>query len=256
MRTRTLTQQNNPSLKGKCCLITGAAKRLGKALCLAVAQQGADVVIHYNQSKDDAHCLKDEIISSGSHAWIVQGDLADPVSHENIMSDAIDSAGHIDILINNASVFKSDTIMDMSTDDLLQNIMVHAIGPLNLARKFASQNIPGHIVNMLDSRVADYDKKHISYHLSKRMLSDITRILAVELAPDIAVNAVSPGLILPPEGKDDTWLQRLTNTNPMQKHGQPGDIVDAVLYLLSTSFVTGQTINVDGGRHMKGKMYD
>ena len=97
----------------------------------------------------------------------------------------------------------------------------------------AGQGITGHIVNLLDTRVTVYDKEHASYHISKRVLLTLTRMLALELAPKIAVNGIAPGLILPPAGQDEAYLQRLAHTNPLQRHGGPQDVVDAVLFLLA-----------------------
>jgi len=135
-------------------------------------------------------------------------------------------------------------------------VQVHALAPLTLSRALAKQGRDGHIINMLDSRVTDYDRDHAAYHLSKRMLLTLTRMLAMELAPRIAVNGVAPGLILPPAGKDESYLRDLAHTNPMNRHGGVGDITDAVLYLLTSRFVTGQVMFVDGGRHMRGPLYE
>ena len=110
-------------------------------------------------------------------------------------------------------------------------------------------------MNLLDSRITDYDREHAAYHLSKRMLFALTRMLALELAPRTIVNAVAPGLILPPEGKDEDYLRRMAHTVPLNRHGDAGDIEQAVLFLLRCEFVTGQVIFVDGGRHMEGRVY-
>jgi len=95
----------------------------------------------------------------------------------------------------------------------------------------------------------------VAYHLSKRMLFALTRMMALEFAPRIRVNAVAPGLIIPPPGQDESFLQRLASTNPLGRHGDPADVADAVLYLVGAGFVTGQVIYVDGGRHMRGAVY-
>ncbi len=101
-----------------------------------------------------------------------------------------------------------------------------------------------------------YDKEHASYHISKRVLVTLTRMLALELAPKIAVNAIAPGLILPPVGEDETYLRRWAHANPLNRWGEPKDIVDAMLFLLGSRFITGQILYIDGGYHMKGHMYD
>ena len=145
--------------------------------------------------------------------------------------------------------------MDFTLADLDKNIRVNAFSPLVLSRMLARQEMNGAIVSFLDTRINDYDAEHAAYHLSKRMLYSMTRMLALELAPHIRVNAVAPGLILPPAGKDKTYLERRKHTNPLGSYGDVSQITDTVLFLLANDFVTGQIIFVDGGRHLKGSVY-
>jgi len=225
-------------------------------MALALAQQGARVVIHHNRSEPEAVALCEEIRRLGAAAWRIQGDLADAEQAARVFRDAVAQAGAIDILINNASIFEPDTIWDATEDSLLSNLRIHAIAPLTLAREMAKQGGEGHIINLLDTRVTVYDKKHVSYHISKRVLVTLTRMLALELAPRIVVNGVAPGLILPPAGQDESYLQGLVYTNPLKRHGGPADVTEAVLFLLRSHFITGQILYIDGGYHMKGHMYD
>ena len=132
---------------------------------------------------------------------------------------------------------------------------INAWAPFVLGRALARERRGGCIVNLLDSRITDYDAEHAAYHLSKRMLATLTRMMALEFAPRVRVNAVAPGLILPPPGEDDGYLERLKRTNPLERHGEPADVAEAVLFLARSLFVTGQTIFVDGGRHMRGAVY-
>jgi NAD(P)-dependent dehydrogenase (short-subunit alcohol dehydrogenase family) len=243
-------------LIGRTALITGAAKRLGGAVALALAEQGADIVIHYRRSKQEAAALAERIRQIGTTAWLVQGDLMDPKQTGRLFEQAAAKAGSINILINNASIFDKDTLWETTEDSLWPNLRVHAMAPLVLARALAKQTNTGHIINFLDTRVTCYDREHASYHLSKRVLLTLTRMLAMELAPNIAVNAIAPGLILPPAGKDERYLQELAHTNPLNRHGSPRDITEAVLFLLCSRFITGQVIYVDGGFHMKGRVYE
>ena len=162
----------------------------------------------------------------------------------------------MDILVNNASAYPTDTVMDFSPEALLDSVRLHAAAPLVLARAMAARKPEAaDVVNLLDSRMEDYDRQHASYHLGKRMLWTLTRMLALELAPAIKVNAVAPGLILPPEGKDETYLASLAHTNPLGRVGSLAEIVAAVRLLVESDFITGQVIYVDGGRHMKGCVY-
>lgn len=236
-------------------LVTGAAKRLGRAIALGMAGRGADIVVHYKRSADEANRLADEIRSLGRSAWIVQADLDNPHAAEGLFAKALAQAGPIDILINNASAFPADTLAETTPEAIGSSVNLHAVSPLLLARALAGQGRGGQVVNLLDCRIADYDRLHVSYHLGKRMLFDLTRMLAMELAPAVRVNAVAPGLILPPDGEDESYLDRLAHTNPLNRHGSKDDIVRAVIFLLESPFITGQVIYVDGGRHMKGNVY-
>ncbi len=244
------------SLAGRTALITGAARRLGRAMAMTLAQQGVRIVVHYHRSDQEAAFLCGEIREIGGSAWQVAGDLTDAGRTEAVFQEAAAQAGVIDILINNASSFEQDTLWDASEQSICRNLRIHALAPLVLARKFARQAQAGHIINLLDTRVTVYDREHASYHISKRVLLTLTRMLALELAPHIAVNAVAPGLILPPAGKDESHLEKLAHANPLQRYGKPEDVAQAVLFLLRSRFITGQVIYIDGGYHLKGHVYD
>lgn len=244
------------SLKGKTALITGAARRLGEAMALTLAGEGTNIVAHYHRSERAARALCERIEQQGVSAQPLQADLSDSRQARTLMDQAISRAGPVDILINNASIFDPETLWQITEQSLWRNVQIHAMTPLVLARTLAQQGRCGHVVNMLDTRVTTYDREHAAYHVSKRALLTLTRMLALELAPKIAVNAVAPGLILPPAGEDESYLRKLTHTNPLKRHGEPADVAEAVLFLLRSRFVTGQVIYVDGGYHMKGHTYD
>ena len=249
-------QDTDGHLTGRTELVTGAAKRLGRTISLALAQSGVRLLVHYNRSSQEALALCEKIQQAGGAAWPVCGNLSEPDQAEAVFREAVAKAGPIDILVNNASIFERDTLWEATDQSIRRNLHIHAVAPLILARQFARQGGEGHIVNLLDTRITVYDKEHASYHISKRMLLTLTRMLAQELAPKIAVNAVAPGLILPPEGQDESYLKKLVHTNPLHRHGEAADIVQAVLFLLRSRFITGQVIFVYGGYHMKGHMYD
>ena len=119
----------------------------------------------------------------------------------------------------------------------------------------SESNQNGSVVNILDTRIADQDPSHAAYHMAKRGLFTLTRDLAIEMAPKLRINGVAPGVILPPDGKDESWIEKLKSTNPLQDRGSADDVADAVMYLIKADFVTGQIIYVDGGRHLKGNVY-
>ena len=243
-------------LKQKTALVTGAARRLGRAMAVSLARQGTQVVVHYHSSQAHAAQVQAEIEQAGAQAALCQADLADPGQADALVGRVVDMLGRpLDILINNASIFEEQTLLETTSKALIENMQVHAYAPLALSRAFSQQGHAGHIVNLLDSRVQDYDRLHVPYHLSKRSLLALTRMLAVELAPAVAVNAVAPGLILAPKGQGGDYLEKLAHTNPLNRYGNEQDICEAVLFLLQSEFITGQVIYVDGGRHMKGHMY-
>ncbi|PCJ65826.1 MAG: short-chain dehydrogenase [Candidatus Hydrogenedentota bacterium] len=243
------------SLAHKNILITGAARRLGRAMVIACADQGATILLHYRESSEEAELLAKKLDAKGVTARLFQADLTQPRSCESLFADCLNAAGSVDAIINNASIFPSDTVWDITEDSILENLRLHTLAPYRLAKSMHEADQKGCIINMLDTRMDDYDSQHVSYHLSKRMLFDMTRILSLEMAPNIRVNAIAPGLILPPEGHDTSYLEKLAHTNPLKTFGEPEDIGHAALFLLESPFITGQTIYVDGGRHTKGKFY-
>ncbi len=243
-------------LAGQAALVTGGAMRLGAALAEGLAKAGANVVLHCNRSLPAAEELAEALRTQGAAAAVVQADLRDPAAADALVGEAISRFGSLDILINNASIFDDVAFANMNADNVLENVSVNAVAPMLAARRFAAQGREGVVVNLLDAMTADYDRKHVPYHLSKRMLSDLTRIMALEFAPSVRVNAVAPGLILPPPGKDESYLKELVHSNPLHRYGAPSDIVKAALFLIDASFVTGQILYVDGGRNMRGKMYE
>jgi len=237
-------------LDGKTALVTGAAKRIGRGIALALADAGVNVVVHYRESVAEAEKLRTELVARGVKSWLLEADFDDAEAPGRLISDVIAAAGSLDILVNSASLFLPGTIEDMDFTGLMRHMQVNTWSPLVLSREFARRVGRGKIVNMLDSRIGGHDGSHIAYILSKQALSVLTEMMAVEFAPGITVNGVAPGLILPPPGKDSAYLDDLTKGIPLKRHGDPGDIADAVLYLLRSDFVTGQVIFVDGGRHL------
>lgn len=238
-------------------LITGGAKRLGRGIALAGATHGYNVAIHYRTSRSDAHALTEEIRTLGVSAIAVPGDLSDSRTPATIFKSVTEELGAISLLVNSASIFRPSGLLDFGLEELDEEVRVNAFSPLLLCREMASRNRAGAIINILDSKINSYDDSHVAYHLSKRMLYDITRMLAIELAPRIRVNAVAPGLILPPNGNEATedYLETHRFENPLHRHGSTKEISDAVFFLAHSPFVTGQTIFVDGGRHLNSSVY-
>ncbi len=235
--------------------MTGASRRIGRAVSLALAQHGVNVAVHYGASRTEAESLAREARSLGVSAECLQADLSNLDRAKALFAEAEAALGPISIVVNNASVFPESSLSEFAPEDLYANVDVHALAPLLIVRALKATGRPGSVLNFLDCMIADYDRKHAAYHLSKRMMYSLTRMMAVEFAPQLRVNAVAPGLILPPEGKDETYLASLAHTNPLNRHGSAEDVVEAALFLLKSDFATGQVIYVDGGRNLRGSMY-
>jgi pteridine reductase len=239
-------------LSGKTALVTGAARRIGRAIALALADEGVNIVVHDRRSVEQhATELCDRLRERGTTYWPVVADFDKAEDYETLISRTIETAGSLDIVINSASLFLPGALPEVGFNDLTRHIQVNAWAPFVLSREFARLVNRGKIVNLLDTKILGYDRAHVAYILSKHMLSMLTKMCALEFAPRITVNAVAPGLILPPKGKGEDYLDQLSRTVPLQRHGEPEDIAKAVLYLLTSDFVTGQVIYVDGGRHLQ-----
>ena len=238
-------------LSGKTALVTGGAKRLGGATALALAGAGANVVVHYRTSARQAEELIRQLRKLGVEAWAVKADLSASNELEALVERAYQVGGPLHILVNNASIFPPSDFAALTLDDLHEAIDINAWAPFLIARDFAEKMGTGHIVNFLDTRIAGYDWSHVAYHASKSLLALFTRMMAIRFAPHISVNAVAPGLILPPEGKDQAYLESLKGGLPLKRVGSPKDVTDAVLFLVTSSFITGQVVFVDGGRHLR-----
>jgi NAD(P)-dependent dehydrogenase (short-subunit alcohol dehydrogenase family) len=232
-------------------LVTGAAVRIGRAIALALGDLGMGIVVHYRRSEAEAAQPCQDLAKRGVRAWTVQGDFSDPADAERVVERALAAAGALDVLVNNASMVPRDALDVRTLDGLVENLRVNAWAPFAASRAFARRSGRGHIVNLLDSRIDDMDWHHVGYVLSKHVLAAMTRMMALAFAPDIAVNAVAPGLILPPPGAPHDYIDALVQTVPLAQHGEPEQIARAVAYLATSEFITGEVIYVDGGRYLE-----
>jgi pteridine reductase len=237
-------------------LITGAAHRIGRACALALAQDGISVVIHYHTSEKSAHALARTIRTKGGTAWTLQGNLANPSTATELFHEADTlTHGHVRILINSASMYEPSPLASVTLKEIQENLNLNALSPFQLAQAFAQRGKRGLIINMLDTRIVTLNNAYAAYHLSKSVLTSMTRMMAWEYAPRIRVNGIAPGVILPPPGKSRAYAATAAQANPMKRIGSPRDVVTAVRYLINAPFVTGQTLFVDGGYHLKGALH-
>lgn len=238
-------------LLNKTVLITGSAVRIGREIALAFAERGANLIIHYNKSKLKAEELKTELIKKDVNVYTIQADFRESRQYEDFIDECLKKAGSLDILINNASVFPKISLNDLTLTDLTTDMEINTWAPFALSRTFASHVKSGSIINMLDQRIVSYDWTHTGYILSKHILAVLTRMCALAFAPSIRVNGIAPGLILPPPGEPISYIENLTGTVPLKKHGNPCDIAEAAIFLAECEYITGDVIFVDGGRHLK-----
>jgi NAD(P)-dependent dehydrogenase (short-subunit alcohol dehydrogenase family) len=239
-------------IRGRTALVTGGAVRVGRAICLALAGRGCAVAVHYHRSQAEAEALVGEIARQGGRAWAVPAELASEAACTNLVRDAAAPAGRLDLLVNNASLFRRERLAATTEAGLLTMFWPALFAPVLLTREFAAQTRDGHVINLLDRRVAAHDPDCLPYHLAKKALAEFTATAALELAPGIAVNGVAPGALLPPPGEGDAYLRAHRGLVPLADAGTPQAVADAILYLLDTTAVTGQILYVDGGKHLLG----
>lgn len=234
----------------KVALVTGAGKRLGRAIAEALAADGWSLVVHYNTSRDEAEALAAQV--GGRAAGF---DLEDTAG----VKDFLRSQGKIDALINSASIFEPDRPEDVAQDLFLRQLRVNLMAPVLLASAMAEAHTArnsGCVINLLDQKLFNLNPDFFSYTLSKYALLGATQTMAMALAPRVRVNAVAPGVTLPVKGQSQAAFERAHRMNPMQGGATPDDIVRAVRFLLATPSVTGETITVDGGQHLDARRSD
>jgi NAD(P)-dependent dehydrogenase (short-subunit alcohol dehydrogenase family) len=246
-------------LQDKTAIVTGGAVRLGRAISLALARHGANIVIHYAHSQERAAETLAELEDLGASGIMVQAEFGQPAEVSRVVESAVAAFGQADILINNAAIFEPGDFM--ATDEAAwdRHFHVNLKAPFLLSQAFAAQ-VPsdrhGKIVNISDTRGLRPGTDHFAYTLTKASLITLTEIMAQALAPNITVNALALGAILPPadriaSGHDDDHMDRLAAQLPLKRTGGPADVVAGVLLLIEGSdFITGITVPIDGGDHL------
>ena len=233
----------------KTILVTGAARRLGKLFALTCARAGADVVIHHGHSEQEADAVREEITALGSQAWVFQADLKDPTQVEGLIP-RINETTPLHGLVNSAAIFGPLSLENTSLEDWEKHLSINLTAPFLLSQAFAVQAPKGsRIVNILDWRALRPGPDHFPYTISKAALAAMTRSLAIALAPEILVNGLALGAILPPsDGNTNTSI--LANV-PAQRWARQEEVEEALLWTLTApAYITGEIIHLDGGRHL------
>ena len=234
-------------MKNSTALITGGSKRIGREISIFLALQGYDLVISYNESKNEAEKLSKEIVKKfGVKCEIFKADLRDEKQTKELAKFVRNNSTKWSLLVNNASVFQKSKFLTAAESEMSDNFNIHFFSPLILAKEFA-KNAPknGQIINLTDKNITRYETSYFYYLLSKKSLAELTKMLSVELAPKIRVNGIAPGFILNPI--DNSSADNFVKKIPLQTKGEVENIVQAVEFLLKNKFVTGQILFVDGG---------
>jgi len=242
-------------LKGKVALVTGSAVRIGRAIALALSGRGASLAIHYGRSAAAAAMTVAEIRDLGGSAEAFQADLRDLTRTKELIGEVAQTVGEIDILVNSAAVYATTEFANTSESIWDEQFTVNLKAPFFLAQAFSrhvGKTRSGQIINIADWRAVRPDPRSLAYSLSKGGIVTMTEGLALALAPNIRVNAIAPGAILPPKGRDETFLRQMAGRIPLLRHGTPGDVAGALIFLATAQFVTGQVLYVDGGAHLGG----
>ncbi len=231
-------------------LVTGGAVRLGRAISLGLAESGYDLVVHYRSSEDAAAEVARTAEGLGRRCMVFQADLADPSAPDALVEAARASFGRLDLVVNSAASFDARPLaaVDAAAWDGVMDLNVRAPHLLVRAAEGLLRSARGAVVNVLDLSAFQPWSEHPAHAVSKAALAQLTRVQARALAPEVRVNAVAPGAVLPPEGYPPEFLEALRSRTPLGTLGTPDDVVRAVVFLAGATFVTGQILAVDGGR--------
>lgn len=233
---------------GKVALVTGGARRVGRAFTLALADAGCDVVINYNESAAEADATAADVESLGRRTAVVQADVSSVADIRRLVAETERAFGRLDIVVNNASLFERTRFADITEADWDRVLGVNLRGPFFLAQSAAPllrRDAGGVIINILDLSALQPWPSFAHHAVSKAGLLHLTEVLARALAPAIRVNAISPGTVLPPEHQEG---EEGSERRVVERSGNTADVTSALLYLVQSDFVTGENLVVDGGR--------
>jgi NAD(P)-dependent dehydrogenase (short-subunit alcohol dehydrogenase family) len=237
----------------KAALVTGAGQRIGRALALALAEDGFAVAVHYHRSRQAAEAVVEAIRTGGGKALALGADLADEEAVRRLLPRAEQAFGAVGCLVNNAGVFGDDTVATVSRESWDLHLAVNLRAPFVLIQDFAARlpaEAGGVVINMLDERVWSLTPYFVSYTLSKSGLWTLTQTMALALAPRIRVNGIGPGPTLPSPRQSAEQFGRQRAMMPLGRGTSPREIVEALRFILAAPALTGQMIALDGGQHL------
>lgn len=240
-------------LRGRVALVTGAGRRVGRALAVGLGGQGMHVVVHYNASDRGAKETAGLIADAGGTATTAAADLTNPDAPARLVADVVRDLGALDVLVNSSAVMERTPVGQVTAAQWDAMMALNLRAPFMLAQAAAPHlaAVDGAIVNIADLAAFETWPAYIPHGISKAGIVYMTRALARTLAPHIRVNAIAPGAVLLPDDWREEDAARLRKSTPLCRLGSPADVVQAMLYLLQADYVTGETIIVDGGRHVR-----
>ena len=237
----------------KAALVTGAGKRIGRAIALSLGRAGWAVAVHYRESRPEAEEVAREIVAAGGQAAALRADLTREEQAEALVPQATAALGPLGCLVNSASVFENDEALTVTRDSWDRHLATNLRAPFVLMQAFARQlpaEADGAIINLLDERVWNLTPHFVSYTLSKVGLWTLTQTMALALAPRIRVNGIGPGPALPSPRQSEAQFRRQQELMPLRRGTTPEEIAAAVQFILSAQSMTGQMIALDGGQHL------
>ena len=236
-------------------LVTGSAKRVGRAFIEALAARGQACAVHYNSSSGDAEALVETLRQGGVRAGAFGADPSDPEGTEALVGQVHDALGPVSLLINSASIFEDDSPASLTAETFHRHMSANLLAPALLSKAFAAQAPDGAlIVNLLDYKLFNINADYFSYTLSKAGLKTMTEMLARELAPKVRVCGIAPGLTLPSPYHSDEEFERLHHDNPLHCGPTTDHLVQAMMFFRDTPSVSGQIVCVDGGQHFDPRL--
>ena len=245
--------QQKPITAARVALVTGAGRRIGRAIALGLAKAGWDVAIHYRASDEEARDTAREVEALGRRAALLDCDLSDESAVRALLGRAIAALGPVGCVVNNASQFEYDSAADFSPALLASHMQANVSAPILLAQALHAATPAGSqavVINLLDQKLYNLNPDYLSYTLSKAALHTATTMLAQALAPTVRVAAVAPGLTMVSGDQTEGGFDQAHQATPLGQSSNPQDIVDAVCYLAGARAVTGTTLLVDGGQHL------
>ena len=231
-------------------LITGAAKRLGRAMALSLASRGYSIALHYNKSETEAQSLARAVRKKRVRCELFKCNLFDEKETLALVVRVATKFPDLNLLINNASIFQPSQFHRDDLKFLVSHWNIHVKTPFILTSEFARICKKGMVINILYASIDRNKTSYVGYLLSKKTLADMTQLAAVQLAPNVRVNGIAPGYILPPEGKSIRDLKTRIKKIPLERKGNEAAITQSLEFLMDNDFLTGQIVFADGGEHL------